>query len=226
MNLVLKEAKGEILVFTDGDVYTSSGAINLLIKGLKPNSVITGHPLTTNPADNMLGWWGMVLYDIVHQIRLESVISSKLLLISGYLWAIHKSDLEGFTYPEDLVTEDEYLSYYCHNKGINTLYQPESTVNVKYPTTVNDWLKQKVRTLGGSYQVKKLYEKSGEIRSFSNEVGGGIKKIFSYPKNLKQWFWLFLLLCTRLIAWGKAFTNVKLLKKSSGKIWTRIETTK
>ena len=174
----------------------------------------------------MLGWWGYVLYDTAHRLRLEAEKQGKMILISGYLWAIRKEVLQGFIYPESLISEDEYLSYVSFNKGVKIIYAPEACVKVKYPENISDWLRQKVRTLGGTYQIKKELKRGGQMRSFTREVRDGLKTVLTYPKNYKEWYWLCILFLMRLLAWLKAFWLVSVLKKHGRQVWKRVETTK
>ena len=223
LNMAIAKAQGQILLFTDGDIIPQHHAFKILADKLKPQTVGTGRPIIIGDDKNMLNWWGEILFDIANRIRKESYQLKKHFLISGYLWGINDNNSKKIHFNENLLTEDEFLSYYCAKKKLDFVYAEKAEIGVKYPQSISDWLNQKIRTLGGSYQIKKILNVN--TRSFSQEAGQGIKLILKYPTNCKQWIWLFLLLVLRAYAWAKAYLLIVILKKNKG-IWKRIETTK
>lgn len=223
LNLAINQATGNILMFTDGDVVLSAESLKAIAKSLTLKTIVTGKPTIIGEKDNMLNWWGRTLFDIVHNIRKKAFNKGQPFLISGYLWGINYEAFKKTHLDENLVTEDEYLTYFSIQQKLNFVYVEEAEVGIKYPQHVSDWLKQKVRTLGGSYQVKNALKV--KTRSFLQESSDGFKVIFSYPKSLKQWWWLMLLLFFRVYAWAKAFILIVLLKRDKT-VWTRIESTK
>ena len=44
-------------------------------------------------------------------------------------------------------------SYFSIEKNLDFVYEQEAEVGIIYPQNISDWLKQKVRNLGGSYQI-------------------------------------------------------------------------
>ena len=87
-NLIIKKAKGEILVLTDGDVYMSEFAIQPLLDKLNDTSVgaVSGHPISLESRNNKLGYWSHLLTDMVDLWRKKA----KFISCSGYLYAIRK----------------------------------------------------------------------------------------------------------------------------------------
>ena len=61
---------------------------------------------------------------MAHQIRLAKDKKDKFLLLSGYLFLIKKDILKDFKLPENLLTEDEYLSYWVWQQGYKIKYAP------------------------------------------------------------------------------------------------------
>jgi cellulose synthase/poly-beta-1,6-N-acetylglucosamine synthase-like glycosyltransferase len=223
LNLAIKKAKGDIIMFTDGDVVLSADSIKALANSLKPHTIATGKPTIVGDQQNMLNWWGKTLFDIVNNIRRKAFNKDQPFLISGYLWGINYTDFKKIHLDENLVTEDEYLTYFAIQQKLKFVYVETAEVGIKYPQYVSDWLKQKVRTLGGSYQIKNALKV--KTRSLLQETSDGFKVIFSYPKNLKQWWWLGLLLFFRVYAWVKAYILIVVLKKGKA-VWERVESTK
>jgi cellulose synthase/poly-beta-1,6-N-acetylglucosamine synthase-like glycosyltransferase len=223
LNLVVKKAKGDILVLTDGDVYVGENSLNKLLDLFKKSKIgaVSGNPISIDSKDKMLGYWSYVLTNIASERRIKAVESGKRIFCSGYLFAIRKKLFPNL--PEELLSEDGYISHNVYEKGYNLDYAKDSFVYIKYPTTFKDWIIQKKRSAGGYNQIRELLKV--EIRSFKTESSGAFS-LFKYVHNLKELFWLFALFFARLYLWIVIYKDVSLKKKSREEIWKRVETTK
>ncbi|MFN3301777.1 MAG: glycosyltransferase [Patescibacteria group bacterium] len=218
LNLVFQKVEGEILVLTDGDVFVEKGAIKKLLKHFidKKIGAVSGHPVPINPRDNLFGYWSHFLTDAADYLRRKKTKKGEYLVCSGYLYAIRNVIKE---IPEDTLVEDSIISEMIWQRGYKIIYEPEAKVYVKYPDNFSDWLKQKIRATGGYLQsISKQ-----KMRGFLEEIKDGFKLFFTYPKNLKEFFWTILLYLARLYLWFLIFWQIKILKKFH---WPRIESTK
>ncbi len=225
LNLAIQESRGDTLIFSDGEVWISQGAVKELLKNFE-NGVVTGHPVVDMPTQDKFGFWQDSLIDRADCIRKEKSSHHQFINLSGYLFAVKKDYLDNFKFPNNLLTEDEYLSYYLWHQGHKIAYAANATVNVKFAKNYKDWLNQKVRTLGGSYQIPKEWKKNIAMRSFLRESKYGPSFLFTYGHSLKQKYWVILLLFARLHAWSKAFLSVRIFKKDASVLWKRVESTK
>ena len=64
------------------------------------------------------------------------------------------------------------------------------------------------------------------MRSFSREIISGTLKALSYPKNLKELWWTFLLFFARLYLWIVIFWDQRIIKPGFEEMWKRVESTK
>ncbi len=226
LNLAFQKAKGDILVLTDGDVFFEKGATEELIKPFKDENVggVTGRPVSRDKKDNMMGYFGHLLSDAAHHKRMKTLKNKKFFPMSGYIMTIRNYDLK---IPEDVLSDDAYISYLIDQKKKNILYAPKAKALVKYPTDLKDYYKQKVRSLGGYIQLGEygVVKNSKKTRTFRDEIGY-FWFPFSYASNLKEFFWSLLLFPIRLFTWKRIFFERKILKKDFKKTWTRIESTK
>ena len=222
LNIAFKEAKGDILILSDGDVYICRFAIRELLKKMQDKNIgaVSGHPISLNSKDNIYGYWSTLLTDMAHETRLNKMN----FVVSGYLYAVRKSVLN-FEVPKDCLSDDAYISYRIINQGYKILYAPSAQVMVKYPNNFKDWMKQKKRSTGGYTQIKDQYHLENQSRSFSQEAGG-IFKVLRYASNIKELFWTKLLILARVWLWLNIFWERKILNKSFEKTWTRIDSTK
>ncbi|MBU1878098.1 MAG: glycosyltransferase, partial [Chloroflexi bacterium] len=153
LNLALQEARGEIVVLTDGDVWVEPDAEpRLLVAFHDPRvGIATGHPVSTSSRSTMLGYWSHLLTDAgAHRERLRRDARDEFLVCSGYLYALRRALYKPL--PEDALAEDAVISGDVWDQGYLTRYVPEAVVYVQYPTTYRDWVAQKVRSTGGYVQ--------------------------------------------------------------------------
>lgn len=223
LNLAVSKAKGEIIVFTDGDVYVGENSINLLLEHFKNKQVgaVSGNPVSLNSKKNMFGFWAYVLTNIANERRKKAVKLRKRFFCSGYLFAIRKKLFP--ILPEELLSEDGFISHKVYEQGYKIAYSEKSEVYIKYPTNIKDWIIQKKRSAGGYNQIQKLIKV--EIRSFKKE-SMGVFSLFKFISNFKEILWMISLFLIRLYLWILIYKEINFQKKSSKILWKRVETTK
>jgi len=183
--------------------------------------LVSGRPVSLDKRNNLFGFWSHLLTDVAHRIRLHRVKTSQLIEGSGYLLAFRKKLID--LIPDQALAEDMWISRTIFQKGFLADYEPEALVYVRYPTNYSDWLKQKIRSTGGTQQG--FMRSLPKMRSFRQEVQGFFKVVV-YPRSLKEFFWLALLLFARLDLWRRIFVRVRLKKESLVSLWERVESTK
>ncbi|MFH1900266.1 MAG: glycosyltransferase [Patescibacteria group bacterium] len=226
LNLAIKQSRGDILIFSDGDVRIGRGAVSQLLDNFK-TGIATGRPVVEeHTSRNKFIFWQKCLFDTAHKLRESRNKKCQFILLSGYLFAVKKEFLQNFKFPTNILTEDEYLSYFFWSKGHRIFYAENAKVYVKFAANYSDWINQKVRTLGGSYQIPHKWKKGIAMRSFLKESARGFFILKDYGNNFKDAYWLILLILARLHGWLKAFFKVKILKEKRESLWIRIGSTK
>lgn len=227
LNIAFTQAKGKILILTDGDVSLAEGALKELlgkIVGINKAGLITGRPVPVNRRNNLFGFWSHFLTQAAHQQRSHRHQNNFYMDGSGYLMAIRKELVKQM--PKNILVDDAWLSYQVWNQGYKIEYAQKAKVEVKFPTNLSDWVTQKKRTLSGHLQLKKIQLKHDHsMRGFFEETKG-LKLAFTYPKNIKEYFWILLLIVIRFYVWLVVYWERKILKKSYSGNWKRIESTK
>ncbi len=225
LNILIKKAKGDILIFTDGDVYSSSNSIKELTEPFKNKKIgaVTARPISLDNRKTMLGYWSHLLTDIgAHRTRLRRVKKGKFILCSGYLFAI-RNIIKNI--PEDALSEDAVISHLIWKRGYKIAYAPKALVYVKYPKNLKDWFIQKRRSTGGYNQINKYIKNPQRMRSFWRELIYSYQA-WLYPKNIREVFYTISLYFVKLYLWTKIFIDLNIRKKPLKEIWKRATSTK
>src|SRR3989344_7171578 len=227
LHMLFEKLKGNILVFTDGDVHVKPNSLKYLLEPFKDPKVgcVSGRPMSLNSKRTMLGYWSHLLCDAgAHGARLKRFRKGQFLECSGYLWAFRNSVVKKF--PMDL-PEDSTVPLLFREKGYKIAYAPKAIVYVKYPTNFHDFIDQKKRTTkahvqtGNYVNVKKL----PKTKSFKNEALESYRAFF-YPRNFKEVIWTLFLFPAKLYVYLLVYYQVKVVKKYHKDGWKATKSTK
>ncbi|MDP4039352.1 MAG: glycosyltransferase family 2 protein [Candidatus Pacearchaeota archaeon] len=223
MNLAVSKAKGKILIFTDGDVYVGKKSLERMVEKIKNPKIgaVSGKPISLNKKNNKFGFWAHTLTSVADLRRKRAIKTGKRMFCSGYLFAIRKALFPKL--PEELLSEDGYISHKVYQQGFKIDYSQESEVYINYPNNFSDWINQKRRSAGGYNQNYKIL--NAKIRSFSSESKGGAD-FLKYISNFKELSWLLQLFIARVYLWVLIYRDINFRKKSREELWIRVESTK
>ena len=225
LNLAFSAAQGDILLLSDGDVYVGPGSVRALLAAFAAPRVgiVSGHPVSVSPRETMLGYWSHLLVDAgAHRQRLRRAGEGAFLECSGYLYAFRRPLVQPI--PEDSLAEDGLISHRVWEQGYLTAYAPDALVYVKYPTSYGDWMKQKIRSMGGYAQG--YVQAARGMRSLRHEAGEGAWAAIQYARNPRELWWTLLLFAARLHVWLRVWWDVKYRKRPFKDVWQRVNSTK
>lgn len=192
LNLALQHARGEWLIFTDGDTmhectWSLFEEINTKVYGLLTGKV---EP-KKKTVDNKWDFFHKFLLGGADYIRRRK----RFIEASAYLMGVRKDLVKEFPYD---VAEDSWLSVHVHQQGHSIGYVTDSIVKVSGPENYKDWMSQKTRTA-----IAHEKQKGPRIKTFKNEVMYGLLyTLTQLPKlRLIEWFWLPQLYALRLWSW-------------------------
>jgi cellulose synthase/poly-beta-1,6-N-acetylglucosamine synthase-like glycosyltransferase len=235
---LMDHAKGDFWILGDSDVHYGENVINLLLAGFSDETVmaVTGQPVSADPKDNMMGYFGHLLTAAAHHKRMIDLTTMPaghgrtfvkkrpFFPVSGYLFALRSTDIRP---PVDTLVEDAYISYEIHRRGGRIAYAPDALVYVKFPTHLADYYKQKKRSVGGYVQLWKygFVTKENNTRSLGREL-----EYFWFPlryaRGLRELLWSLCLYPIRVWLWLLIFWERKVRNKGFMETWVRIESTK
>jgi len=226
LNLLLPKLKGNIVILSDGDVYVSENSINELLKFFNDKKVgcVTGRPVSINSRDNLLGYWSHLLCYGAHRMRLKRDKKEEFLECSGYLWAFRNKLISEI--PRE-TAEDSIVPLLLYLKGYKIKYAPLAEVYIKYPSTMHEFIEQKKRT-SKAHETLINYtdlKKIPRMKSLRNEITESYT-LFSFSRDIKEFFWTILLFPVRLYIWISSFFALYLKKDSKVDGWQAVKTTK
>lgn len=191
---------------------------------------IGGHPLSQNTKNDRFGYYSHLFCEAANQRRIKHPGTP----MSGYLYAFKWNPLEKdveshdqkvgekirrsiYPIPKEIRAEDAYISAKIQSLGYVTLYETNSSVYVKFPENMSDWIKQKTRSLGGNVQIH-------HKRNIFEDLTMLLFPI-KYAKTPKELYWSLTLYPLRLYLWIIIYLN-HLNKNYKSGAWERIESTK
>lgn len=226
LNLLYKKLNSDILILTDGDVWISKNSVEDIVNLFSDKKIgcVTGRPVPTENKKSKYGYWANFLFDSAHRLRKTAFENGKFIECSGYLFAHRKN--KNIRIPLD-TAEDAIIPYFFWEKGFKIGYAEKAEVYVRNVNNWKDWIKQKVRTSKAHETLEKYVDtkKTPRVKSFKTEAAG-IYYLLTYPSNIKQLYWSFLLAFSRLYMWVLVFYNSRVKKFESVDNWERIESTK
>lgn len=214
INEAIQKAKGEVLILTDGDMYISDNAILDLLGHFKHAKVggVSGHPVSLDNRSTQFGYYSHLFCEAAHRQRL----GRKFTPMSGYLYAF-RNIKKLFPLPEEIRAEDAYISKKIREENLEIRYEPKALAYVHFPKNLNDWLRQKKRSLGGNVQAEQ-----------SRNIGQDLKTALfplNFAKTPKELLYSLALYPIRLYLWLEIYLQHFSGNYSRGQ-WERIESTK
>jgi heptosyltransferase-2 len=224
LNLIFSKIDSDILILTDGDVFASPESVEEIVNLFNDPEIgcVTGRPIPVENRKDKYGYWANFLFDAAHRIRKESADRDEFIECSGYLFAFRNKIIKEI--PLD-VAEDSVIPYFFWEKGYKIGYAEKAGVYVKNVDNWKDWLKQKIRTSKAHETLDKYVntQHTKRVKTFGNEAGKGMKMLFEYPKNAKEFIWTLELASARFWMWGKVFWDTRVKNKNYGDAWERSE---
>jgi cellulose synthase/poly-beta-1,6-N-acetylglucosamine synthase-like glycosyltransferase len=152
LNLLAKEAKGELLVFTDARQRLDKSSVDELVKNFadpKVGSVSAELHFEgngTKTSDGMGLYWNYEKFIRKSESKIGSMCGA-----TGALYCIRR---ELFTQlPEDLILDDVYLPMKIVENGYRAIFDKNAKIYDHYSEDAGEEFLRKSRTLAGNFQI-------------------------------------------------------------------------
>ena len=154
INLALKNATTEYLVFVPADVRPAAASIAKLIEGFKPSTGIrVGRPVPVDEESTLLGRLSHLIWTLHNRTLLELSREGILGHASGEFFAIRQGIISEL--PTGVVNDDAYMAVAVRKAGFRIDYENDAVAFMKGPRTVSDYVSQRRRVHFGHVQVLK-----------------------------------------------------------------------
>jgi poly-beta-1,6-N-acetyl-D-glucosamine synthase len=214
VNLFLENASCDVLVSVGADTVLDQLAIQRLVEPfVDPEVGMTGgHPIPVNPTDTLMGFGVNLLWELHHQIALDSPKLGELTAFRRVFRRI----------PRNSSVDEAGMEPLIRGQGYLLRYVPEAVVKNRGPETVRDFLTQRRRIHAGHYRM--VREQGYSVSTMS--VGRTLKALARSAK----WNWQYLT-WTPIIVGLEAYARLlgKLdahHQKSDHAVWEVVSTTK
>lgn len=217
LNLIIQNARSDIIVQTDGDVILEQNAVSQLVKHFEDPKIggVSGRPIAVIPKDNLFYDWTIMSYRKIGEVRQAATKQGKFWHLSGYLLAFRKKALPSVPFAKGAV--DAWMGRIIQQNGYIMVYEPNAKVLVKAPLTIKDFVAQKARVRAGYYLLPK------GPRTVKGEVLWLPKELLKIP--LWSWHRFMASGTVYLYSWLKGWYLAK-TNKSLKEIWKVPESTK
>ncbi len=227
VNIVLKSAKREFILFLPADVIPQKGSINSLLNKFQNSNIgiVGGCPIPINGNNDLMGNISRTIWSLHN--RTLSYLSTKgcLTHISGEFFIIAKGIVEQI--PSFIINDDAYMAIMTVNKGKEIIFDKKARVFIKGPNTVYDYFVQRRRVVFGHKQISRLGIKNSnalENMTFS-KPHIVIKILYEEIKEYPQHF-IFLFIAIFLEIFVNLYANIDIIRKKSHLKWEVAESTK
>lgn len=141
INLFLAQASGDILILESADTLPEKGTLDRLVAPFTdPRVGMTGsRPIPRNSKDNFIGFAVHLMWDLHHEISLETPKLGELVAFRDFVKEI----------PNDTAVDEAAIEAIVRQCGYELRYVPDAVVMNKGPESLSDFLKQRRRIAAG-----------------------------------------------------------------------------
>jgi cellulose synthase/poly-beta-1,6-N-acetylglucosamine synthase-like glycosyltransferase len=166
LNRAIDEAKGDIIIFSDGDSNMEKGAVSALVEAFLLDSeaqMVTGNVLINEPEKrNLWTYCQMIEYHLEQEIaRHLQGLCGKVMVCPGPITAVRRGVCEVVRYSDDTIVEDADYTVNVLKQSMKAIRAPDAYVYTNAPETIHAWYKQRRRWWFGYLQVWNIHKKWG-----------------------------------------------------------------
>ena len=164
LNTGIKNAKGDILIFSDSDSHMASNAVTTLVRRLEESEdihAVAGNVFIddTDGKTSFLKYFQMIEYRTEQEInRYLQSLTGKVLVCPGPLFAVKREVTEEVQFSDLSVIEDADFTIEILKKSLKVVREPEAKVYTNAPDSLEKWFSQRKRWWYGNLQLWKMHK--------------------------------------------------------------------
>jgi len=152
LNILAREARSELLVFTDARQSLDKDALKELVKHFAdPRVGSVSAELHFKGGEKKTGSGVGLYWEYEKFIRERESRMGSMLGATGALYAIKRELFPEL--PKDLILDDMYIPMTIVQRGYRAIFDPKSILYDRYPKSAKEEFLRKTRTLAGNFQL-------------------------------------------------------------------------
>ena len=158
-NIILKKAKGDVIVFVSADIYPATGSIAILVDTIKGNiGGADSRVIILNESKGLVNFisrfiWGLHDRTLSHENNRGSLSH-----IGGDMFAIQRGIISKI--PAYVINDDAYMGILIRSQGYRIQFVSQAVYYAFGPSTIRDYISQRRRIIFGHQQLKRLFGQS------------------------------------------------------------------
>lgn len=158
-NIILKEAKGNVIVSLSADTYPAKGSIAILADAVRGKvGGVDSKVLLLNETQGLANFISHFIWRLHNRTIMYENKRSELAHLGGDMFAIKRGVINQI--PPHVINDDAYMGIMISSQGYQLQYVPQAIYYGFGPRTIRDYLGQRRRVLFGHQQLKRLLGKS------------------------------------------------------------------
>ena len=164
LNEGIKIAKGDIILFTDGDSNMCVDAVSSMMRCFSAHpdaDIVTGQVLINKPEKfSFINCCQMIEYHIEQEIvRYLQSLTDEIVVCPGPITAVKRHVCDQVSYTNDTILEDADFSASVRENKFMVKLDPHAKIYTNAPETIKQWYKQRTRWWYGNLQVWRIHKK-------------------------------------------------------------------
>lgn len=164
LNVGIKKAKGDIIIFSDSDSVMDKNAVRLLAECLRdrPDAhAVAGKVLIKNcgKKPNLLHYFQAIEYRIEQDInRFLQSLGGKVLVCPGPIFAVRREVMDSLKFSPQTIVEDADFTIHALKSSMSIVQEPRAIVYTCAPESLRGWFTQRKRWWYGNLQLWDMHK--------------------------------------------------------------------
>ena len=154
MNIILANAKGDLIIFLSADTLPQKDCFNNLTSKLKNPRVglVCGKPLPVNDSNNLSDTLVKFMWQS-HDYIFKNLCKAGIARHASEVFCVRAGIVKKI--PMEIINDDAFIALTVKKKGWIVNYDSNSRVSICGPKTLSEYFTQRRRVLIGHWQIKK-----------------------------------------------------------------------
>ena len=164
LNIGIKNAKGDIIIFSDSDSVMDKSAVRLLAECLQARQdahAVAGTVLIKNchKKPNLLQYFQVIEYRIEQDInRFLQSLGGRVLVCPGPIFAVRREAMDSLKFSPQTIVEDADFTIHALRSSMSIVQEPRALVYTCAPESVRGWFTQRKRWWYGNLQLWDMHK--------------------------------------------------------------------